>query len=346
MLTRSKKLIRAKEYAKKAILSEIVAIRSSKELRKFLEHSQLNEQVASVVQVFAVELHATNATFPHLRTILSLLHGITDLVMNIPVRYAAHLSSALHFANLTSLSTTLPHSMIATLLHNHPRITTLVLGPCSTPRKCPLRAIQLPEASELSGPPGCLAGLVGNNPVREVTATYRGPRDAQYPLHLLFNFMPLNTSVNLTVLHVDFRPSDVDMLLRVAAAAPRLVSLKLTENIFLKPADHLKARLLWREPSKWVEAFNLLPCLQNLLLKTFHSLAYGADDEAETIRRWLSVVKPMGTHPHPALRHIVVWWSAEIEGGCLGVWDLVNGLWSRTYAATAEPGGGLDEAFV
>lgn len=74
--------------------------------------------------------------------------------------------------------------------------------------------------------------------VNKLLTTYDGVRRQYFPLYKLLNFRQIGTLVGLTTLLVDFDKTTPQLLHRIAAAAPSLRVLKLTESKFSCKVRH------------------------------------------------------------------------------------------------------------
>ncbi|KAI0055833.1 hypothetical protein BV25DRAFT_1921458 [Artomyces pyxidatus] len=325
MLTRSKTRKQAHEDARKAVIANIVSINTEYSLQSFVQLALHRQELAAAVHFLILKLPRTTSRLPIVKTLLSLLKDVTDLVLDMPLANPIAGSQFLYFSNLTSLTTTLPHRAIVGLLEANPQLLYLDVGPCDTRSACcPLNKVALPHVTHLAGPPGCVMRLMGESLLENLVATYRGRRDVfVHPEHF---FHPTNFDAlaRVSTLHVDFYSDDLDTLIRIAAAVPQLTNLKLTERAEFRCT---RTKSIWRSPSKWANAFQSLPKLTTFLVKFTQGLSLGISSEDDTVSRWLTA-----NQGHPTLRHVVVWSSAREGRGSLGVWDRAATTWVKTFS--------------
>lgn len=165
-----------------------------------------------------------------IREILCRTQNITVLVLRLAFKPIRVLPSTVVLNCLTTLDVNIPHSTVAQLLQTHSHIQDLALGPCNNTLRCPLTNCPLPSLQRLTCPPSCVRAITRGSPVYWLAATYDGVRHARFPILQLLDFHTIQTSAVLTTLHVDFDHTAGRLLLRISAAAPALVSLKLTES--------------------------------------------------------------------------------------------------------------------
>jgi len=188
-------------------------------------------RVALNIEILEVSANAFDeSTFKSIREILYRTRNITDLVLRLPFKPIRVLPTTMILHRLTSLDVNVAHTTVAQLLRTHSRIENLTLGPCNNTLRCPLTSCSLPSLQCLTCPPSCVRALAENSPVQWLAATYDGVQHARFPILQLLNFCPIETCAVLTTLHIDFDHTAERLLLRISAAAPALIFLKLTES--------------------------------------------------------------------------------------------------------------------
>ncbi|KAH7905905.1 hypothetical protein BJ138DRAFT_1017058 [Hygrophoropsis aurantiaca] len=254
------------------------------------------------------------------------------------------LLSGIQLDELETIYTTAPHEELAAFLHRHPLIQHLRIEGC-TSSVCSLKEIPLPSLTEVTGPISCLATLINKNPINRAFATQE---EAQTPPPLPRLLFSLSTSTaTLTVLYLDFDPNERDILRQVAAAAPFLTALKLSEKP-LSTTRGVRLRRAWNNSLEWRNDLLLLGCMSRFLLKTAAPLVDTPGDkeeEASVVSSWARVVRRGGVEDHPALEHLTLWYISEVDGGVLCYWDKVVGE-GRSWVRAGSVFSPDSEAFV
>lgn len=209
-------------------VTRLTTSKQVEELSCVIKH---RNEVALKIEFLEVSVNTSKGSaFKSIRQILCRTQNITDLVLRLSFKPVCILPSTVVLNRLTSLSVNIPHSVVAQLLQNHSHIENLVLGPCGNTLRCPLTTCSLPSLERLTCPPSCVRAVTQSSPVHWLAATYDGVLHAHFPILQLLDFYPIQTSSVLTTLHVDFDHTAERLLLRISAAAPALVCLKLTES--------------------------------------------------------------------------------------------------------------------
>jgi hypothetical protein len=74
--------------------------------------------------------------------------------------------------------------------------------------------------------------LTSGKPVTWLAATNNGVEHIPFPILKVFNFCPLGMSAILTMLHIDFNKTSMQLLHHISMAVPALQNLKLTASKF------------------------------------------------------------------------------------------------------------------
>jgi hypothetical protein len=269
-----------------------------------------------------------------MRDILCRATNISDLVLRLPFKPIRILPTTVVLRHLTSLDVDIPHSAVAQLLATHSHIQNLALGPCNDTLRCPLTNSWLPFLQRLTCPPSCVRAITQGSPVDWLATTYDGVRHTRFPILRLLDFFPIQTCAVLTDLHVDFDHTAERLLLRILAAAPALVFLKLTEMSSSSEVSYLlraitcanviqAAPMPWDDAESWKTGLQSLMSLERLLLRSWHPLRDATDAEDALIGQWLY----FPSH----LRNVIVWSGARRGMGRLSVWDDHEFGWVKTH---------------
>lgn len=282
-----------------------------------------------------------------LRRLLSHLLHIDTLVIDLPSISSSDCASmfrGLFFPNIDFFSTgSLPHNGLQKFLSTNNHITTIVLGQCEN-CTCSTRPNQPPlTLMEISGPSTCIAPLIFQSPLNKITATYCN----QIHTHvLLFASLALSPAT-LTSLELDFSTKcDGDILLSIAIAAPRIITLKLNEvfsfsgrEVRLKPkrkcnlTDKEAQRYPWKDAVNWARDLQALTLLHNFALHTFTRLVEKPGDEASErtmIKKWSGASMNCPTQ----LRTVVMCYMSRSSASCRSSWvrQGAPSAWYREYS--------------
>lgn len=182
-------------------------------------------------------LHITLKSLPWgsiktLAYLLSAARNITDLRLDIP--NASYWRTILHrvrFRKLILFATNIPHAILRDFLNHHSYIRHLQLGPCggtgSRMHKCPVVDIHFHHLQDLACSPTCIK--LQNTPyISRLQVTYqRNQETLRAPISI--SLAGGMACAALTVLHMDFDPTDRGLLLSIANGAPLITALKLSE---------------------------------------------------------------------------------------------------------------------
>ena len=151
-------------------------------------------------------------------------------VQELSIAQCLRLFSTLRFPNLTGFATqTLPHEGLHQLISRHPRMSDITLGPCS--RVGPHCALQSTRAVQglhkVRGDFKCVSNLV-SRATQRIFADVSTPHEFGY-LDLFKKISDVDADVRL--LSMEFTPNDTDFMLRLAAALPRVSTMRLVECI-------------------------------------------------------------------------------------------------------------------
>lgn len=206
------------------VSQDMLLVYSEKTLRESL--LAISEHRIPACNISTVEI---DLSIPptNLNRLLMELSEVDTLTIRIPPVGEASSSAILKnvtFPRLQFFATTLHHGALVDFFLRHPSITSLYLDACGLER-CPIPSSYLPNLSEISGPTSCAAAAIHGNPVQAVSAKDHGTLPV---LPLLYISMRSSTA-NITRLQLDFLPTDNNILRSIRLAAPRILSLKLTE---------------------------------------------------------------------------------------------------------------------
>ncbi|EGO23669.1 hypothetical protein SERLADRAFT_438981 [Serpula lacrymans var. lacrymans S7.9] len=172
----------------------------------------------------------------------------------------------------------------------------------------------------------------------------RNVSDFALPLICLLSSSSTSTTA-LTVLQLDFDPTDYDLLRRIANAAPFVTTLKLVERSRSVSARMPRLRRAWNFYHQWAQDLAQLKRLHRFALKTSLSMVQnpGSDeDERKLLTQWR--LDHYSTHDwiyawdQPSvLRHLTLWYLAESKAGILSSWDMVDGCWLKTRGYLDPP---------
>ncbi|KAH8981436.1 hypothetical protein EDB86DRAFT_3131202 [Lactarius hatsudake] len=165
----------------------------------------------------------------------------------------------------------------------------------------------------------CVRALTENSRVHRLIATYDGVRHVRFPILQLLDFRPIQTCAVLTILHIDFDHTAERLFLRISAAAPALVYLKLTES----SSSSEVAPMPWDDKESWEAGLRSLSSLKSLLLRSWRPLRETKDTEDAFIDDLLRFPEQ--------LCHVAVWSGARQGMGRLVVWDDMDMGWQNTY---------------
>ncbi|KAI9459239.1 hypothetical protein BJY52DRAFT_1223230 [Lactarius psammicola] len=300
----------------------VTRLTSPKQVEGLLCVVKLRNKVALKIEFLEVSANAFDGSalvFKSIREILYRTRNITDLVLRLPFKPIRILPTSVILHRLTSLDVNIPHATVAQLLRTHPRIENLTLGPCNNTLRCPLTSCSLPSLQCLTCPPSCVRALTENSPVQLLAATYDGIQRARFSILQLLDFRPIKTCAVLTTLHIDFDHTAERLLLRISAAAPALIVLKLTES----STSHEVAPMPWDDMESWQAGLRSLSSLKRLLLRSWRLLGETVGMEDAFIVDWLRFPS--------RLRNVIVWSGARRGMGRLGVWNGEKMGWQKTH---------------
>ncbi len=224
------------------IITHLTSARGIEGLRNTITY---RSDVATAIFDFEVKVTAGRGSFiagqsmRQLRAILNCLTNVKSLILQLPPSWARLqvLPRADVYSNLVLFKANIPHAALVSFLQNHPHIEILTLGPCNANADggpCPLSDItnsHIRALRELTCPPSCVRAVAqGSQEVGKLFATYDGIQGNIFPICKLLDFNRIWPSANVTILHLDYDHTAVRLLKRIAAAAPGLISLKLTES--------------------------------------------------------------------------------------------------------------------
>jgi hypothetical protein len=190
-----------------------------------------NHRVANGIEFLHVSLTKISAnSIRTLNRLLSHTSAVTDLTVLLPCS-PHNVFRNIRLRNLSLFKTNITHQALENFIRRHPHIQYIDLGPCSarrTSKACPLKDINIPSLYDLTCPPACITAFRGAN-VTRIRATYQSIHDERLPLFQVFCGTHFE-STSLTVLHLDFDPSEFGTLRCIAHTAPLLTVLKLIEQ--------------------------------------------------------------------------------------------------------------------
>lgn len=207
-----------------ATLHDVLWISSEKMLRTAL--SAISEDHEILISTVEINLSIT-PPINLLNRLLKKLSRVDTVTIRIPFaseELSLEILHGLEFPRLQFLATSLHHGPLVDFIRRHPRITSLYLGICGS-KRCPIPPTYCSSLSDISGPTSCLTAAIRGNPLRAITAKHHGISDVLPPLYLSMR----SSTENITQLQLDFPSTDCNILRSIRLAAPRIMSLKLTE---------------------------------------------------------------------------------------------------------------------
>ncbi|KAH8978559.1 hypothetical protein EDB92DRAFT_1956323 [Lactarius akahatsu] len=301
-------------------LKSVINLTTPEQVEELLCVIKRRNEIALEIEILEVSADAFDrSAFKSIREVLYRTRNITDLVLRFSFQPIRILPTTIVLHRLTSLDVNIAHATVAQLLRTHPHIENLTLGPCNDTLHCPLAGLSLHFLQCLTCPPGCVRALTENSIVYRLIATYDGVRHVRFPILRLLDFRPIETCAVLTTLHIDFDHTAERLFLRISAAAPALVYLKLTESL----SSSEVAPMPWDDKESWEAGLRSLLSLKNLLLRSWRPLRETMDTEDALIVDLLRFPE--------RLRHVAVWSGARRGMGRLVVWDDMETGWQNTY---------------
>ncbi|KAH9048766.1 hypothetical protein EDB84DRAFT_1556609 [Lactarius hengduanensis] len=280
-------------------LKSVTNLTSPEQVEELLCVIKRRNEIALEIEILEVSADAFDrSAFKSIREVLYCTRNITDLVLRFSFQPIRILPTTIVLHRLTSLDVNIAHATVARLLRTHPHIKNLTLGPCNDTLRCP---------------------LAENSRVHRLIATYDGVRHVRFPILQLLDFRPIETCAVLTILHIDFDHTAERLFLRVSAAAPALVYLKLTES----SSSSEVAPMPWDDKESWEAGLRSLSSLKSLLLRSWRPLRETKDTEDAFIVDLLRFPE--------RLCHVAVWSGARRGMGRLVVWDDMEMGWQNTY---------------
>ncbi|KAI6156887.1 hypothetical protein BKA82DRAFT_1000403 [Pisolithus tinctorius] len=307
--TRSQMLAETIKRAHQQPFRAVIFLRSEHKITAFLETVLHNHAVANGTQSLHVILHWQLQQVTQLCKCLKCLHFLEDLELILPhlsPPHWVHLLHDLRFPRLDLLQTNAPHSIVATFLKLHNDLVYLSIKACGrTKRPCPLGQMQLSNLRDTSGPLGCIVTLTQHSPVSRVSAQLSFVMDHDPVVTSTLTLTLLMVADNITVLELEFDPTDVNVLECIASNTPALRSLKLVEikSTMMSRISHRRA---WKSAEEWGKTLRRLTFLQNFALCTSIAVTPIPGD----INREYRLVSQWGgcKTPHPTLRHVILWY--------------------------------------
>ena len=193
-------------------------------LEAFTTLVQFNPAIGLAVEDLSISLPPREG-YPAqtVRDCLRLTPNLESLVLLLPMESPVTVLNGLVFPRLRVFSTNLPHRALASFLNIHSDLSSLVLRACGRGTNCPLCGIELRQLSSLQCPSRCFIGIM-RGPLANATV------NLSRLTSMSFLAVQAISSSRLYSLSVDFFSNDYDILLRIAAAAPALRKLKLSEK--------------------------------------------------------------------------------------------------------------------
>jgi len=203
----------------------------------FISHITMLEQVSTAalhnrrfargIRILHINLGALPWGYIRiLRKLLAVSDRLTDLILDLPRGSSAVLRN-IRLKRLVLFQTNFLHRDLSQFLRLHPLIEYLRIRSCGAKKglACPLADVRLPHLKDLACPLTCTS--LANAATLRLAATYQGIRDSRTPV---FRIVQSAVGAHLTVLHIDFDPTDFGLLRSIAENAPSLTALKLTEE--------------------------------------------------------------------------------------------------------------------
>ncbi|EGO23489.1 hypothetical protein SERLADRAFT_438797 [Serpula lacrymans var. lacrymans S7.9] len=234
VITRSQGHKIVEQMALRRAVQSVIFVIHADFLDSFLDAALYNNNLATSVQSLHIIFHRTFPPIPKLRQCLLAIRNVVDLELQLPRASAANwvrLLQGIRLPRLELLHTDCPPFSLAQFLNEHAAITHLNMSGRNYRGHdyYELANTRLSFLSEIEGPSSCVTSLVRDSPTSRVAAHCVNNADFALPLICLLSSLSTSTTA-LTVLQLDFDPTDYDLLRRIANAAPFVTTLKLVER--------------------------------------------------------------------------------------------------------------------
>ncbi|KIK15053.1 hypothetical protein PISMIDRAFT_16806 [Pisolithus microcarpus 441] len=255
------------------------------------------------------------------------LHHLEDLELHlVGLSHSSwvHVLRSANFNDLENLSTNAPHSVLCHFLPKAINVQHLrLLSYCGD--LCQLDNISFPHLTDVTAATACAIPLTNQGHVEHLSVVDLGPEGTTAFPRMLKSLA--SSTSTLTLLHIDFDPSDRDILKRISEVAPNLTALKLIEKESLPQGRSLRQRRPWNGSSEWRNDLRRFPRLHRFLLRTPISLVRTPSierEELDLLRAWTCIKST----PHPSLMYVTLWYLAESPSATLKSWkrEAGNGI--------------------
>ncbi|KAI5988763.1 hypothetical protein EDD15DRAFT_2371114 [Pisolithus albus] len=278
-----------------APVREIVTLATEDSVGAFVSQASQSHAIASGVKSLHVNIKAGLVSLRALHRCLVLLRHLEDLELHlVGLSHSSwvHVLRSANFNDLENLSTNAPHSVLCHFL---------------------------PKATNQPAP------VTNQGNVERLSVVDLGPEGITAFPRMLKSLA--SSTSTLTLLHIDFDPSDRDILKRISEVAPNLTALKLIEKESLPQGRSLRQRRPWNGSSEWRNDLRRFPRLHRFLLRTPMSLVRTPSIEHEELallHAW-TCIKSV---PHPSLMYVTLWYLAGLPSATLKAWkrEAGNGI--------------------
>ncbi|KAI5989699.1 hypothetical protein EDD15DRAFT_2198385 [Pisolithus albus] len=319
-----------RHLSKLAPVREIVTLATEDSVGAFVSQASRSHAIASGVKSLHVNIKAGLSSLRALRRCLVLLRHLEDLELHlVGLSHSSwvHVLRSANFNDLENLSTNAPHSVLCHFLPKAINVQHLrLLSYCGD--LCQLDNISFPHLTDVTAATACAIPLTNQGHVERLSVVDLGP-EGPTAFPRMFKSLASSTST-LTLLHIDFDPSDRDILKRISEVAPNLTALKLIEKVSLPQGRSLRSLRQcrpWNGSSEWRNDLSRFPRLHRFLLRTPVSLVRTPSierEELDLLRAWTCIKST----PHPSLMYVTLWYLAESPSATLKSWkrEAGNGI--------------------
>ncbi|KIK27024.1 hypothetical protein PISMIDRAFT_8551 [Pisolithus microcarpus 441] len=310
-----------------APIREIVTLATEDSVGAFVSQASQSHAIASGVKSLHMNIKAGLASLRALRRCLVLLRHLEDLELHlVGLSHSSwvHVLRSANFNDLENLSTNAPHSVLCHFLPKATNVQHLrLLSYCGDP--CQLDNISFPHLTDVTAAAACVIPVTNQGNVERLSVVDLGPEGITAFPRMLKSLA--SSTSTLTLLHIDFDPSDRDILKRISEVAPNVTALKLIEKESLPQGRSLRQRHPWNDSSEWRNDLRRFPRLHRFLLRTPMSLVRTPSIEHEELallHAW-TCIKSV---PHPSLMYVTLWYLAGSPSATLKSWkrEAGNGI--------------------
>lgn len=199
-------------------------------LDHFLNITLHNKPFTANITLIKIELCIGGSQVGKVATILQRLKNLDTIILNIPKMSPTRCERILKNLDIPRLQAfftkTAPHKGLVSFLKRHPQLSSLDLRGHCDEIECFLHKVPPSKGIKtIEGPSRCISKLIVESDLIDVTATYNTPLDTH-----VHTFTSISHH-NIAFLALDFSlEHDQDILRKVAGAAPRVSTLRLSEK--------------------------------------------------------------------------------------------------------------------